>query len=39
VTSLASGDPASAILLDVEELNLQKSLDLTTSDLAELGIR
>jgi hypothetical protein len=39
VASLVSGDPASAMLLEVEELNLQKSLDLTTSDLAELGIR
>ena len=39
VASLSTGDPTSAIMLEVEELNLQKSLDLTTSDLAELGIR
>ena len=38
VTSLANGDPTSAIMLEADELNLQKSLELTSGELAELGI-
>jgi hypothetical protein len=38
LSALANGEPPSTIMLEVEELNLQKSLDLTASDLAQLGI-